>query len=247
MSYGEFAYIYDDLMRDVDYNQWIAFFKKKAARLKKSQPLRVLDIGCGTGEIAIQLAKEGYEVVGVDLSEDMLAVANNKAIEAGVSVEFYQQDMVEISGFAPFDIVLIFCDSLNYLQTEEDVQRTLQNVYELVLPDGIFLFDVHSVHKMDLIFLDGPFVSSDENVSFIWNCFAGAHRHSVEHELSFFVKNEHNDDYARFDEFHEQRTFPIETYRTWLEEIGFNVQEIIADFTEVPQETSERILFTVTK
>ncbi|WP_077618876.1 class I SAM-dependent DNA methyltransferase [Bacillus sinesaloumensis] len=247
MSYGEFAYIYDDLMRDVDYNQWITFFKKKAARLKKSQPLRVLDIGCGTGEIAIQLAKEGYEVVGVDLSEDMLAVANNKAIEAGVSVEFYQQDMVEISGFAPFDIVLIFCDSLNYLQTEEDVQRTLQNVYELVFPDGIFLFDVHSVHKMDSIFLDGPFVSSDENVSFIWNCFAGAHRHSVEHELSFFVKNEHNDDYARFDEFHEQRTFPIETYRTWLEEIGFNVQEIIADFTEVPQETSERILFTVTK
>lgn len=247
MSYGEFAYIYDELMRDVDYEQWISFFKERVTHDNKKHPLRVLDIGCGTGEIAIRLAKEGYEVVGVDLSEDMLAVANNKAMEAGMRVEFYQQDMVEISGLDPFDVVVIFCDSLNYLRTEEDVQKTFQNIFKLLKHDGLLLFDVHSVYKMDSIFMDGPFVSSDEEVSFIWNCFEGEHPHSVEHELSFFVKNEHNDDYTRFDEFHEQRTFPIQTLQNWLEEIGFKVIDVLADFNNQVQETSERILFTAKK
>ncbi|WP_010678198.1 class I SAM-dependent DNA methyltransferase [Bacillus timonensis] len=247
MSYGEFAYIYDELMRDVDYEQWILFFKENVSHLTNTGSLRVLDIGCGTGEIAIRLAKEGYEVVGVDLSDDMLAVANNKAMEAGVKVDFYKQNMVDISGFDPFDIVVIFCDSLNYLQTEEEVRKTFQNVVQLLRKDGLFLFDVHSVYKMDSIFMDGPFVSSEEEVSFIWNCFEGKHPHSIEHELSFFVKNDHNEDYIRFDEFHEQRTFPTEVYQSWLEETGFKVQNIKADFTDSVQETSERILFTAKK
>ncbi|MCC3356649.1 class I SAM-dependent DNA methyltransferase [Bacillus sp. REN16] len=247
MSYGEFAYIYDELMRDVDYEQWISFVKRKATQFNKMKSLRVLDIGCGTGEIAIRLAQEGFEVVGIDLSEDMLAVANHKAMEAGVKVEFYQQNMTEISGFEPFDLILIFCDSLNYLGTEEEVQKTFENAFKLLKEDGLFLFDVHSVYKMDSIFMDGPFVSVDDGVSYIWNCFSGELPHSVEHELSFFVKNEHNEDYTRFEEFHEQRTFPIETYQNWLEKAGFNVQDITGDFINSVQETSERILFTIKK
>jgi|SRR5690606_26637883 len=247
MSYGEFAYIYDELMRDVDYEQWIMYFKDKVSSLDRSRPLRVLDIGCGTGEIAIRLAKEGFEVVGIDLSEDMLAVANHKAMEMGVKVEFYQQNMVEIEGFAPFDVIVIFCDSLNYLHTEEEVQTTFRNVFQQLRPGGLFMFDVHSVYKMDSIFLDGPFVSSNEEVSFIWNCFEGKHPHSVEHELSFFVKNDHNEDYTRIDEYHEQRSFPVETYHSWIEETGFTVLEIIGDFTNGVLDTSERILFTVMK
>ncbi|MDR4889016.1 class I SAM-dependent methyltransferase [Fredinandcohnia sp. QZ13] len=247
MSYGEFAYIYDELMRDVDYEQWVSFVKEKVTQLPKKSGLRVLDIGCGTGEIAIRLAQEGFEVVGVDLSEDMLTVANHKAMEAGVKVEFYQQNMLDISGFEPFDLIVIFCDSLNYLQTEIEVQKTFANTFQLLKEDGLFLFDVHSVYKIDSIFMNGPFVSVEDKVSFIWNCFSGENPHSVEHELSFFVKNEHNEDYTRFDEFHEQRTFPIETYRNWLGQTGFRVQDICADFTENVQETSERILITAKK
>ncbi|MFS0822628.1 class I SAM-dependent DNA methyltransferase [Bacillus sp. 1P02SD] len=247
MSYGEFAYIYDELMRDVDYEQWVSFVKEKVTQLHKTSGLRVLDIGCGTGEIAIRLAQEGFEVVGVDLSEDMLTVANHKAMEAGVKVDFYQQNMLDISGFEPFDLVVIFCDSLNYLHSEKEVQKTFANAYQLLKEDGLFLFDVHSVYKVDSVFMNGPFVSAEDQVSFIWNCFSGDHPHSVEHELSFFVKNEHNEDYARFDEFHEQRTFPIEMYQNWLVQTGFRVQDICADFTENVRETSERILITAKK
>ncbi|MEH7223182.1 class I SAM-dependent methyltransferase [Bacillus sp. JJ1566] len=247
MSYGEFAYIYDELMRDVEYEQWISFVKEKLKQFNKTSNLRVLDIGCGTGEIAIRLAQAGFEVVGVDLSEDMLAVANHKAMEAGVQVEFYQQNMVEISGFDPFDLIVIFCDSLNYLHKEEEVQKTFENVFQLLKKDGLFLFDVHSVFKMDSIFMDAPFVSVDDKVSYIWNCYSGEHPHSVEHDLSFFVKNEHNEDYTRFDEFHEQRTYPIKIYQNWLEESGFKVQDIQADFKDSVQETSERILITAKK
>ncbi|WP_449537047.1 class I SAM-dependent DNA methyltransferase [Ferdinandcohnia sp. Marseille-Q9671] len=247
MSYGQFAYIYDELMNDVGYDQWITFLKEKAERFINNRPLRVLDLGCGTGEISIRLAKEGFEVVGVDLSEDMLSVANSKALEAGINIEFYQQDMVELEGFDPFDIIVIFCDSLNYLQTEEEVQKTFQNAYRLLQDGGLFLFDVHSVYKMDFIFMDGPFVNSDEDVSYIWSCFEGQYPHSVEHELSFFVKNEHNGEYVRFDEFHTQRTYPIDTYKKWVEKTGFEVKEITADFSNSVKETSERILFTSKK
>lgn len=246
MSYGQFAYIYDTLMSDVDYDLWISFLDKKRSQLGLGKHARILDLACGTGEISIKLSKEGYEVVGVDLSEDMLTVANTKAMDAGQRIDFFQQNMVDIEGLNPFDIIVIFCDSLNYLQTEDEVQKTFQNVYNLLKNDGMFIFDVHSIYKMGHIFLDGPFVNSDEDVSYIWNCFEGPYPNSVEHELSFFVQNEENL-YQRFDEFHVQRTFHIDQYKSWLEVCGFEVIDITADFSETISETSERILFTVKK
>ncbi|MFS0861632.1 class I SAM-dependent DNA methyltransferase [Fredinandcohnia sp. 179-A 10B2 NHS] len=246
MSYRQFAYIYDTLMSDVDYDLWISFLEKKRNQLGLSKQARILDLACGTGSISIKLSKEGYEVVGVDLSEDMLTVANTKAMEAGQRIDFFQQNMAEIEGLQPFDIIVIFCDSLNYLQTEDEVQKTFQNVYNLLKDDGMFLFDVHSIYKMKHIFLDGPFVTSDEEVSYIWNCFEGPYPNSVEHELSFFVQNV-DDLYQRFDEFHIQRTFHIDQYKSWLEKCGFEVIDITADFSETISETSERILFTVKK
>ncbi|MFT4412707.1 class I SAM-dependent DNA methyltransferase [Fredinandcohnia humi] len=245
MSYGQFAYIYDELMKDVDYDLWVAFLQEKAKQFSQGNFSRVLDLACGTGEISVKLANEGYEVVGIDLSEDMLAVANSKAVDAGKKIEFYQQNMVEVSGLLPFDIVTIFCDSLNYLQSEEEVQKTFKNVYNQLKSDGLFMFDVHSLYKMEHIFLNGPFVSNDEEVSYIWNCYEGPFPYSVEHDLSFFVQNEHSPDYQRFEEIHIQRTFPIEQYKSWLVEAGFEILDISADFQSEVSDTSERILFTV--
>ncbi|MCH1625006.1 class I SAM-dependent DNA methyltransferase [Ferdinandcohnia quinoae] len=246
MSYARFAYVYDDLMRDVNYDSWITFIKEKSLTYNKNMK-RILDLACGTGELSIRLAHEGFEVVGVDLSEDMLVVANAKAIEAGVKIDFYQQNMVEIEGLSSLDLVVIFCDSLNYLQTEEEIQKTFRNVYNLLQEGGLFMFDVHSVYKVEQIFLDGTFVSNEEDVSFIWNCYQGPFPYSVEHELSFFVKNNHNSDYQRFDEDHLQRTFPVEQYKKWLLDEGFEILDISADFESAITNDSERIFFTVKK
>ncbi|HHY72942.1 MAG TPA: class I SAM-dependent methyltransferase [Bacillus bacterium] len=245
MSYQHFALLYDDLMTDVPYENWLDFIMKNIESYGNGGK-RLLDLGCGTGTLSIPLAENGYDVTGIDLSEEMLAIAQAKSIDACVNIPFYQQDMSELAGFEPFDIIGVFCDALNYLRTEEDVERTIRNIYNLLHPGGLLLFDVHSVYKMEEVFGNQTYCSNDEEISYIWNCFRGEEAYSVEHELTFFVK--HNDLYERFDEYHMQRTFPIEKYRIWLEKAGFELLQISADFIEEsPKPSSERIFFVARK
>ncbi len=242
-AYRSFALLYDELMNDVPYNNWIDYVEKMMKKYGNGGN-RFLDIGCGTGAISIPLAKKGFNVTGIDLSEDMLAVANRKSEQSGVSVAYFLQDMREFEGFKPFDCIGIFCDSLNYLVIEEDVKQTFQNVFHYLVPGGLFLFDVHSLYKIEELFIGQSYCSNGDDIAYIWNCFEGETPYSVEHELTFFVKQ--NRLYERFDELHYQRAFPISQYKQWLEVIGFNVLEITADFTEKsPWETAERIFFVV--
>lgn len=247
MSYERFAYVYDELMKDVPYEKWLM---QLTAKLEKYhvQGNRILDLACGTGEITVELAKHGFDVSGVDLSDEMLLVAQEKAAKLGISIPFYQQNMAELEGLGQFDCVTIFCDSLNYLQSEKDVVATFKRVYDHLNTDGLFLFDVHSIYKMENIFGESTFAINDEEVSYIWNCFPGDEPYSVEHDLSFFVYDNNSGLYDRFDEFHYQRTYPVAQYTEWLQEAGFELLEVLADLEDEPlKEETERILFIARK
>ncbi|MFK2824435.1 class I SAM-dependent methyltransferase [Bacillus sp. B190/17] len=245
MTYERFAHIYDFLMGDAPYEEWMVFFQRHASALSGKE---VLDLACGTGEFTWRLAEAGWEVTGVDLSDSMLFVARQKAEEKNLSIPLFQQDMRELEGIGPFDVITIFCDSLNYLLEKEDVKRTFESVYRQLKPGGLFSFDVHSLYKMRHTFKDGTFTAVDEEISYIWNCFDGEQPDSIEHELTFFVHDEETDQYERFDELHTQRTFAPEQYEVWLQESGFIDIQITADFTEQPpEETSQRIFFVCRK
>ncbi|MBW7649904.1 class I SAM-dependent methyltransferase [Anoxybacillus sp. ST4] len=246
MTYERFAGWYDQLMSDAPYDAWCALVERTVASYHVGK--RLLDLGCGTGELAIRLANKGFDVTGVDLSEQMLAIAQMKAEERGVHVLFYQQDMRHFGPFEPFDTIVIFCDSLNYLLEDEDVVATFSRVYDQLRPGGLFLFDVHSLFKMEHIFLQKEtFASNDEQVSYIWNCYPGPRPHSVEHELTFFVQLEEGV-YERVDEMHVQRTYDVAQYETWLKDAGFRLLHVWADFTEQqPTNESERIFFVAQK
>ncbi|ANB58435.1 methyltransferase type 12 [Anoxybacillus sp. B7M1] len=247
MTYESFAYWYDELMKEAPYDKWKEFVNKKVEQYGRKGTKRLLDVGCGTGELAVRLAQSGFSVTGVDQSENMLAIAQAKAEQHHVHIEFFEQDMRDLNGFSPFDAVLIFCDSLNYLPTEQDVQQTFRRIYELLHKDGLLLFDVHSIYKMDHIFQDAVFASNDESISYIWLCNALDTPHTVVHELTFFVQEE-DGRYERYDEDHIQRTFPAFQYEQWLKEAGFTVMEISADFTDRPlHDTAERLFFVAKK
>ena len=128
MTYGKFAYVYDELMKDVPYDQWVQFINKQIEAYG-IEGKKLLDLACGTGELSLRLAEEGYDVTGVDLSADMLAVAREKADRKGHSLFLVEQDMSELEGFGEFDLIGIFCDSLNYLQTEKEILQTFERVY----------------------------------------------------------------------------------------------------------------------
>ncbi|MBC1669140.1 class I SAM-dependent methyltransferase [Listeria welshimeri] len=243
MSYEYFPGFYDRLMDSELYDEWIEF----SAEFIDDSPKKVLDLACGTAEFALRLSFLGHQVTGVDLSKEMVAVAKEKVAAAEINLPILEQDMSKLALNQSFDVVTCFCDSLNYLETEQALEETIQAVSTHLEPNGLFLFDVHSVFKIDQGFKDYTYGDSDEEISTIWNSFPGEFPHSVEHELTFYILGE-NDTYNRVDELHKERTYPITTYEYLLKKYNFTKIEVYADFCfEKPTNTSERIFFVARK
>lgn len=243
-SYGRFAEVYDTLMTDVPYNDYIQWVSKYAPATEYK---KLLDIGCGTGQMAIQFSKLGYRVSGLDLSEEMLSIASERFMLEDINVPLYCMSMDELEGFENFDVVTIPIDSLNYVPSQDGVQETLSRVYQSLRIGGQLFFDVHSIYKMDEIFMDSPFTYDDGEITYLWVTEAGEETHSVHHDLVFYVQQQNNL-FERFEEYHYQRTFEIEEYVSMLKQAGFQHITITADFSEnVPTEKSERIFFRAVK
>lgn len=238
-SYERFAAVYDELMQDVPYDQYVNWVKSHAP--SDNYP-NLLDVGCGTGTLSFMFHQQGYHVSGIDLSEDMLAVANERLQAANVSLPLYAMSMDELEGFSELDVVTIPIDSINYLREEQAVVETLKRIYSSLRDGGQLFFDVHSLYKMDVIFMESPFTFDDGEITYIWHTEQGDFEHSVYHQMTFFVKDETTELFERFDEEHFQRSFAIDTYVNWLTEIGFSKVEVTADWTEQsPTNDSERI------
>lgn len=244
-SYGKFAYVYEQLMQDVPYSDYVKWVKQYAP-VKEFPTL--LDVGCGTGTLSELLFKEGYKVSGLDISEEMLSVASEKFQKANVNIPLYCMSMDEIDGFMELDVVIIPIDSLNYLQSENAVIDTFKRIYESLRDGGQLFFDVHSLYKMDEIFMQSPFTYEDDDIAYIWYTEEGEEEHSVYHDITFFVRDDETDLYERFSEEHYQKTYPIEQYKNWLKKAGFFEIQITADFSEIgPTDVSERIFFRAVK
>lgn len=247
MSYEYFSFLYDELMNEAPYDEWVAFLEKQKSKYHPHAK-KMLDLACGTGEISLRLVEKGYDITGIDLSEEMLTVANQKASNKGHHIPFIMQDMAELEGLHDFDVVVIFCDSLNYLEKSEDVLATFQSVHRTLDENGLFLFDVHSPYKIENIYSNHTFSYNGDDISYIWNSFPGDQPLSIEHDLSFFVYDEETQKYDRYDELHKQRTFELDQYKSWLLESGFEVLSVIGDFQdEQISDTTERVFFVAKK
>ncbi|AIE60814.1 Putative methyltransferase [Bacillus methanolicus MGA3] len=247
MSYERFAYFYDVLMKDAPYDKWVEIVLSKLKKYKV-EGKELLDLACGTGELSVRLSKAGFRVTGVDLSSDMLTVARAKADENRQQICFFQQNMAELEGLGQFDAVCIFCDSLNYLETETEVMNTFKHVSHHLKKGGLLLFDVHSIYKMMHVFMDETFAFVEDDISYIWQCYKGDYPNSIEHDLVFFLLDKETGQYDRFEELHVQRTFSVDEYKNWLKEAGFELLEIFADFHDgQPDDHSERIFFVARK
>ncbi|MCD8511097.1 MAG: class I SAM-dependent methyltransferase [Bacillus sp. (in: Bacteria)] len=233
-----FAAVYDQLMEDVPYEDWLLYTKKHV-----KDGSTIVDLACGTGTLSMLLYEAGFSVTGIDISQDMLTVAEKKIREKQYPIKLFKQDMRKLKGFMNVDAVTIFCDGLNYLLKEEEVKDTFQRVRDILRPGGVFLFDVHSPFKIKEEFDHQLYGENGEVVSYLWFASPGQESNSVDHTLTFFIK-EADDLYSRIDEEHSQRTFIITDYVKWLEEMGFDQIEVTADFgRRKPKDTDERYFF----
>lgn len=217
MMYERFAHVYDELMADIPYENYLAWMVHEVGELRGKT---VVDLGCGTGTLSIPLAHMGADVIGIDLSQQMIDQATSKALEEEAQVDFHCASMTEFSVATPVDVVVIAIDSLNYLVDETQVKQTFEKVFQALKPGGKLFFDVHSIEKIEA-YLDGPFLYEDEDVAYMWSTEPGEEPHSVYHDITFFVKTD-EDLYERFEEHHYQRTFEIDSYKKWLQETGFS-------------------------
>ncbi|RIP34191.1 class I SAM-dependent methyltransferase [Staphylococcus gallinarum] len=238
VQYEEMSLFYDQLTLDQPYEAWLEIVQTFA-----KGDASVLDIGCGTGSFT-SLLSTYKDVTGMDLSVDMLAMASQKSTH----VNWLEGDMTDFDLNRQFDVITIFCDSLNYLQEQNDVIATFQHVYKHLVNDGVLIFDVHTTHKMDTLFNNQSYIDESEDIFLGWEAVQGEVSHSVWHDMSFFIKKE-NGQYERFNESHYQRTYTKNQYIDMLRHAGFNEIQTFVDFdiNNEDDENGHRLFFIVKK
>lgn len=243
MNYETFAAVYDSVMDDSLYPQWLDFTKRHLTENVQT----ILELACGTGDLAILLAQNNYQVTGLDLSNEMLTIADRKAFDADCQMQFLQGDMRDLKDVGAFDAVTCFSDSLCYLSDEPDMQLTFDEVFSVLNDGGTFIFDVHSVKQIEEGFKDYSFHDQTEEFAFLWDSYPGLVPHSVEHFLTFFVQ-ENGETFIRHDELHQERTYPVADFLRMLENAGFTKVEVFGDFTdEAPTKECKRVFFVAHK
>lgn len=214
--YGKFAGLYDPLMKDVDYDRWAEYI----ASFLPEGGLRIADCACGTGEITIRLAKMGYTLTGIDISEDMLRIATEKARKSALKLPFICQNMAELQLHRPQDAIVCACDGVNYLDSLEQVGHFFSAAYAVLKPNGLLLFDISSRYKLENVLDCNTFAEDDGERAYIWkNCYDPESR-LISMELSFYEKQ--GELYRRFEESHIQRAHEEKELLSAMEKAGFD-------------------------
>ncbi|MGT2624754.1 class I SAM-dependent DNA methyltransferase [Streptococcus thoraltensis] len=244
-NYETFASVYDAIMDDALYDLWTDFSLRHLPKSKHRNKL--LELACGTGIQSVRFSQAGFDVTGLDLSQEMLAIAEKRAKSAKEKIAFQQGNMLDLSKAGKYDFVTCYSDSICYMQDEVEVGDVFKQVYDCLKDDGVFIFDVHSTYQIDEIFPGYSYHENAEEFAMVWDSFEDEAPHSVVHELTFFIQDE-DGRFTRFDEVHEERTYEILTYDILLEQAGFKSFKLYADFEDKePTKTSKRWFFVAQK
>lgn len=243
--YTGFAEVYDLFMDNVPYQEWGEYLIGLLEEYKISDGL-VLDLGCGTGSITRLLAKHGYDMIGVDLSSEMLEIARQKE-ETDSGILYLNQDMREFELYGTVRAVVSICDSMNYLLEESDILQVLSLVKNYLDPGGVFLFDMNTIYKYKELLGDTTICENREEGSFIWENYYDEEEHINEYDLTLFIK-ERDGRYSKYEETHFQRGYEIDRIQSLIEGTGLKLESVFhAGTKELPNEESERIYFIVRK
>lgn len=256
-AYTSFASVYDTFMDNVPYGEWGGYIYTLLCRYGVKSGI-ILDLGCGTGTMTEILAGYGYDMIGVDNSEDMLELAMEKRIASGHDILYLLQDMREFELYGTVRAVVSVCDSVNYITEPEELAGVFRLVNNYLDPGGIFLFDFNTEYKYREVMGDCTIAEDRGACSFIWdNCYYEEERIN-EYDLTLFIRegtapgqNEgaEEDDteengalYRKYTETHFQRGYTLEEIRELLSSAGLIFQAAYdMDTREAAGETSERI------
>ncbi|MDD5934222.1 MAG: class I SAM-dependent methyltransferase [Clostridiales bacterium] len=254
-AYTGFANVYDEFMDNVPYDEWTEYLTGLLKEYGVDENKLVLELGCGTGSMTRRLAKRGYDMIGVDYSDDMLEIAREKGMEEGFSFDqilYLNQDMREFELYGTVAAVVSICDSMNYITNPDDLRQVFKLVNNYLDPRGVFIFDMNTVHKYRDILGETTIAENREDASFIWENYYDKEQRVNQYDITIYKKVdlelEDEDEesptalFERFEETHYQKAYELEEVIKLLEEAGMEyVTSYDVGTKNPPNENSERI------
>lgn len=245
-GYADFAYYYDLLTENVDYESRCNYITDLLAENGIGKGI-LLDLACGTGTVSMLLSQKGYEVIGVDASEEMLSVAQEKKMETEADVIFLCQKMESLDLFGTINGAVCTLDSINHVTNEETVKEIFRRVSLFMEDKGIFIFDVNTPYKHREVLGNNTFVYDMDDVYCVWQNSTDKNL-LTSISLDIFEKDEEEDVYYKYTEQFQEKGYELDLIRKWAENYKFEVIGIYEEMTmnEVRADT-ERAVFVLKK
>lgn len=258
-AYTSFAAVYDLFMDNVPYDEWCG----QLVKILGEHGIRsgiVAELGCGTGSLTERLSRKGFDMIGIDFSEDMLEIALDKKLESGSNILYLCQDMRSFELYGTCAAIVSRCDSINYILTEEDLVSVFRLVNNYLDPGGVFVFDCNTVYKYEKVLAENIIAETRDIGSFIWENSYDPVTRINEYDLTLYIRDgegtakdpaglSRDDETARFRRFaetHMQRAFTIQELKAAANKAGLLWLDCVdADTMVMPDETSERLLITL--
>lgn len=243
--YDNFSMVYDALMYDADYKKRTAYLLKLFKKYGK-KPTLLLDLACGTGGFSNEFSKNGIEVIGIDISRQMLSVAREKSAEQGIDVLYLCQKAENLDLYGTVDGAVCCFDSLNHITDYRNFCKAIERVSLFLEKDCLFIFDLNTKYKHEFVLADNVFVIENEDIYCVWANKYKEKNSVVDISLDFFV--EQDGLYERFSEQFSERAYSSQEVEYALERAGLQVVTIFDDLTENPLESnSERAVYVTRK
>ena len=248
-GYGDFAYYYDLLTENLDYESRCEYICNLLAENGVSKGI-LLDLACGTGTMSMLLSDKGYDVIGVDASEDMLSVAQEKKMESEKDIMFLCQRMEELDLFGTINAAVCTLDSINHITDEKTVQQVFSKVSLFMEDKGIFLFDVNTPYKHREVLGDNTFIYDMDDVYCVWQNSTDKKTLLTEVSLDIFEKDteEEEDVYYRYSEEFSEKGYELSQIEKWLTEYKFEVLGVYEELSKNKVgEKTQRAVFVARK
>ena len=258
-AYTGFAKVYETFMDNIPYEEWAGYLTGLLKEYGVNEGSLIAELGCGTGTMTRLLAGAGYDMIGIDLSEEMLDIARYEHPEVEQDILYLNQDMREFELYGTVAAVVSVCDSMNYLTSKEELLQVFRLVNNYLDPGGYFIFDMKTAYNYEVLMGDRVIAENREDCSLSWENFYDKATGMNQYDITIYTKAEFEEDefedeeeeqenlpplYERLEESHVQRAYPVEEIISLLQEAGLEFVAVYGGCTkEAPKPDSDRVYF----